>query len=338
MTGRATTIVHPARRAQAQPMARVVPMASRSQLTSSELAEALAAAAAVVGDHAIALDRLTAVHQWGDGDEWSDGEGAAEEHEVADGPGRCLARTLDGAAVSTGGAAGMSGVCAAMERGARGVPAPSDVVEFLAGLAEALRNADHLDAERVAIGLEIAAERLADGDDGAHAGCLPAVVAAAAAGALESLDTGADLGEVLIAAADEGLVELESGPLNNPELAELGVVDATAAGFLLVLDVFASFVTGEPMPEPPSVGPAASSDGRRYEVRCRIRPHDGCGIESANWLESTWYELGELVEFDGIGVPWRAGLVTASPGAAVEAIFEVGRPHDLHIGLATSAT
>ena len=51
-----------------------------------------------------------------------------------------------------------------------------------------------------------------------------------------------------------------------------------------------------------------------------------------------WYELGELVEFEGLGATWRVGLITASPGAAVEAIYEVGRPQDLHIGLASSAS
>ncbi len=232
----------------------------------------------------------------------------------------------------------MADVATAMERGGRAAACGSPVVEVLAGIAEALRNADHLDAERCSIGLEIAAERLAAGDDGAHSGCLAAVVAASAAGALSALDSGADLGDTVIAAADEGLAELEAGLVNNPELAERGTVDATAAGFLLVLDVLASTVTGEPLPEPPSEQPSVSSDGRRYEVRCRIRPHEGCGIESANWLESTWYEMGDLVEFEGLGASWRVGVITASPGAAVEAIYEVGRPHDLHIGLAPSPT
>lgn len=307
---------------------------TRSQLSSTELTGAVASAAAVVADHAGALDQLTASAAW-------DGTGPDVDPSGPDavdpaGAGSTLARTLGAAASAMDGApSGMASVAEAMERGARAVPGgPSAVVEVLAGLTEALRNADHLDAERCSIGLEIAAERLAAGDDGAHAGCLPAVVAAAAAGALAALDAGADLGDTLIAAADEGLSELETGPVANPVLVESGSVDATAAGFLLVLDVLASVVTGEPLPEPPSGERPSGSDGRRYEVRCGIRPHEGCGIESANWLESTWYELGELVEFDGRAPSWRAGVITTSPGAAVEAIFEVGRPHDLHIGLA----
>ena len=313
-------------------------MASRSQLSPSELTGAVASAAAVVRDHAAALDQLDAVSSWD-----VEGTDGMTDASGADGggrgPGSALARTLDAAATAMAAApSGMAQVATSMERGARSAAGGSPVVEVLAGLAEALCNADHLDAERCSIGLEIAAERLAAGDDGAHSGCLAAVVAASAAGALAALDTGADLGDTVIAAADEGLVELEAGLVNNPELAERGSVDAAAAGFLLVLDVLASTVTGEPLPEPPSELPSVGSDGRRYEVRCKIRPHDGCGIESANWLESTWYDLGELVEFEGLGSTWRVGVITASPGAAVEAIYEVGRPQDLHIGLASSAS
>src|SRR5690606_29830814 len=102
-----------------------------------------------------------------------------------------------------------------------------------------------MDAERFALGLELAAERLAPADDGAHAGGLPAVVAAAADGALAALDAGAQLADVVIAAADDGLRELEAGPLSNPALVERGVVDASAAGFLLLLDALASVLTGE---------------------------------------------------------------------------------------------
>ena len=312
-------------------------MASRSQLSPSELTGAIASAAAVVRDHSVALDQLESA-AWGD-DGFGVEESERDDSEATRGAGSALTRTLDAAAAAmTEAPNDMAHVASSMESGGRAASCGSAVVEVLAGLAEALRNADRLDAERCSIGLEIAAERLAAGDDGAHSGCLPAVVAASAAGALAAFDAGADLGDTIIAAADEGLVELEAGLVDNPVLAERGAVDAAAAGFLLLLDVMASTVTGEPLPEPPSEQPSIGSDGRLYEVRCRIRPHDGCGIESANWLESTWFEMGELVEFDGLGATWRAGVITTSPGAAVEAIFEVGRPQDLHIGLAPAAS
>jgi hypothetical protein len=113
------------------------------------------------------------------------------------------------------------------------------------------------------------------------------------------------------------------------------VVDAAAAGFLLILDVFASVVTGEPLPAAPvePVVAASTRTARRYDVRCLVEPHQGCGLESANWLESTCHELGDLVALDGTSSHWRAEVVTAVPGAAVEAIFDVGRPRELHIGV-----
>jgi hypothetical protein len=80
--------------------------------------------------------------------------------------------------------------------------------------------------------------------------------------------------------------------------------------------------------------PAVRSRTTTFVVRCRIEPHEGCGLESADWLESTWHALGDLVTFDGVGTPWSAELLTAHPGAAIEAIFDVGRPRELHLGLA----
>jgi hypothetical protein len=205
----------------------------------------------------------------------------------------------------------------------------------LAGLAESLSNADRLDGERLAIGLELSAERLAPADDGAHAGCLPAVVAAAADAALAALDSGAALSDVVIAAADEGLTELETGPVANPLLVERGVVDAAAAGFLLVLDALASVMTGEPLPAPP-MDPVELPSGTvsatgRYRVSCRVEPHEGCGIESANWLESLWFELGDLERFEPFDQRWDVSLVTPEPGRAIEAVFDVGRPRDLRV-------
>ena len=156
---------------------------------------------------------------------------------------------------------------------------------MLAGVAEAMRNADHLDGACLAIGLELATERLAGADDGSHAGCLPAVLAAAADAALGAVDNGAALPDVLIAAAEEGLVELESGPVNNPDLVRRGVVDPAAAGLLLVLDVFTGVVTDEPLPVPPAAPPSPPAVGaHRYRVACRIEPHEGAGLEDADWL------------------------------------------------------
>jgi hypothetical protein len=321
-------------------------MAARAQLDALGLREALGAAAEVLDDHRAALDQLDLGPQDAlelDAELGPEQDDGSDDRATIDGRGAGteLAELLAAVVAAAAEATSCSEIADALEAAPRDLvsgTAGKDVAQVLAGLAEGLRNADRLDAARLAIGLELAAERLTPADDGRHAGCLPAVVAAAADAALAAVDGGADLGDTLIAAADEGLVELEAGPTSNPDLVERGVVDAAAAGVLLLLDVLASVVTGEPLPaapqEPAAPSRSTAAAGQAFLVRCRVEPHEGCGLESADWLESTWHELGRLVEFDGVSRPWRAELVTTVPGAAIEAIFDVGRPRELHVGLA----
>lgn len=310
-------------------------MAPSPHLDPAGLFEALRATASVLSDHRAALDHLDPLGDPDDSDAL--GEQLGEPAGIA--AGTDLSMTMASIVAAGQGATSFAALADAVEHGAvagAAGPAGAGLATVVGGLAEAVRNADRFDAGRVAIGLELAAERLAPGDDGRHAGCLPAVVAAAADAALGAVDEGADLADVLIAAAEEGLVELESGPRSTPDLVERGVVDAAAAGFLLLLDVFCAVVTGEPLPSPPAPqveGGPARTTSHRYVVRCQVEPHEGCGLESANWLESTWHDLGELVEFDPTGPRWRAELHTTLPGAAVEAVFDVGRPRELHVGL-----
>lgn len=311
-------------------------MPTRTQLDAAGVVEVLRAATQTMQDHRLALDRLGSDEEWEPVDDAeSDGRSSSEQ------AGSALAETLRVATEAVEGSTSLAQLAvalAAVRPRSDAGPAAREFSDVLAGLAEAMRNADHLDGARVAIGLELAAERLAAADDGSHAGCLPAVLAVAADAALGAVDDGATLPDVLIAAAEEGLVELESGPVNNPDLVRRGVVDPAAAGLLLVLDVFTCVVTDEPLPAPPAEPPTAPAAGaHRYRVACRIEPHEGSGLEDANWLESTWHQLGELVEFSGSGASWRGELLTVLPGAAVEAVFEVGRPRDLHLGLADPA-
>lgn len=295
-------------------------MVTAATLGHAELREALAAVSGVLADHAAALDRLQGEHGSA-GSDLAATVDAASRAAAAASPSLGLTGVLDAAATGAGDAA--------QHAAGRGM------ATVLAGLAESARNADRLDSERFALGLELAAERLAPADDGSHAGCLPAVVASSADAALAALDAGADLADMVIAAADEGLVELESGPRANPVLVERGVVDAPAAGFLLVLDVLASVLTGEPLPAPPldpieAPGTDGSEPGR-YRVSCSVEPAEGCGLESANWLESVWFELGELERFDPSGASWAMSLVTGDPGRAIEALCDVGRPRGLRV-------
>lgn len=310
-------------------------MAAATHLDLVDTQQALRAVAAVLDDHRAALDRLDLGEDWNDVADPND----AVVVPARPGAGTDLATAVGAAADAAAQARTFAELAASLEPAAHGAAlgaAGRQVAAVLGGMGEPLRNADALDGTRLALGLELAAERLATADDGRHAGCLAAVVGIAADAALAAVDQGAELADVVIAAADEGLVELESGPRVTPRLVERGVVDAAAAGFLLMLDVLASVITGEPLPAAPSEPAAPRPSGAgilRYRVRCCVQPHDGCGLESANWLESTWHDLGELVDFDGVSAPWRVELVTAVPGAAIEAIAEVGRPRELLVEL-----
>jgi hypothetical protein len=312
-------------------------MANSRVLGPAELVDAFRSAAAVLADHAAALDALSQDDRYDDSD--SAVEAPAMESVDVDGvgPGARLAATLARAAANADASEGIPTAAESLALAAEGPGpgAPPDAAAILlAALAESVRNADRLDAERFALALEIAAERLAPGDDGVHAGGLPAVVAAAAEGALRALDGGAGLGEVVVTAADDGLTELEAGPEQNPDLVERGVVDASAAGFLLILDVLASVVTGEPLPAPPldpvldpAIGPAM------YRVSCLLEPDEGNGLESAAWLESQWFQLGDLQRFEAFLSPWRMTLLTREPGRAIEALFGIGRAKDLEVSV-----
>lgn len=303
-----------------------------SRLDSADFLEMLESAAVVIDEHRAALDRLEL------GSDWDTDPDAPRRRGV----GSDLADLLSAAVAEAGGLAGGAApsfavICDALDRAAGNAgTAHTDLARLFGGIAEVLRNADAVDAERIAIALEVAGERLATSRVASSPGRLPVVVAVAADAALAALDDGATLGDVAIAAADEGLGELERGPVDDEFLSRRGSVDASAAGFLLMLDVFCAVVAGEPLPAPPpDVTEVAVREegGLLYRVSCRVEPHDGCGLESADWLESTWHDLGSLVAFDGTVRPWRAEAVSTLPGALVEAIYEVGRPLELHIGV-----
>jgi hypothetical protein len=331
----------------------------RAQLDVAGMRTALRAVADVMSEHRSALDRLelaaigredlTAAELVAEtaeleGELSGDASGGFEPDgfpspEAGVLAGADLEATLGATASALDSAATFAEVADVLDRvpsGAASGAAGGGVALLLAGLAESVRNADSLDAGRLAIGLEIGAERLAERDQGVRPGRLAAVVAAAADAALAAVDDGADLAETIISAADDGLVELECGPQVDPLLAERGVVDAGAAGVLLLLDVLASVVTGEPLPAAPAETPTPPATGAsgapRYRVACRVEPYDGNGLESSNWLESTWHEMGDLELFRH-GDTWQVALVTVVPGAAIEAIHDVGRPRELHIAV-----
>lgn len=324
-------------------------MAQLSELSPDALVDALGVAAAVLADHADALDRLALTSEGGDlvgAGEFApdlgsgDGQGRALDQPT---PGTDLAATLESACSQQPPGSDLRSVSTALHAGAV-IGAQGDagraLSTVLGSLADVTSNADVVDGERFALALELAAERLMANSDAPEIGTMSAVLTAAASGALAALDQRMDFGDILIAASDDGLAELEAGPVSNPALAARGAVDSAAAGLLLVLDALAAVVTGEPPPTAPTEqvsqseavgGPVAGS--QQFIIRCVVEPLEGCGMESAAWLESTWHEIGRLIGFTVKGDRWHVELHTTLPGTAVEALCSVGVPSELHIGV-----
>ena len=298
--------------------------------------DALVVAARVLEDHAVALDQLGRP----DPDPAATPEPGSSPAPVRPGIGSDLAATLSSAVTAADGATDFASISAALERGARNGcsgRAGRGTVTLLTGIGEVLRNTDRLDGTRYALAMEAAAELLAPSDDGRHPGGFAAVVAAVADAALSSSDRGTGLADTIVSSADAGLEELERGPVADARLAATGTVDPAAAGFLLVLDTLASVVTGEPLPERPGGGVPlvvpSTAPSVRFEVACQLTP-DRPDPETAVHLEDVLREIADLTRWEVRGDSWNIGLVTTLPGTAVEAIVDVGRPREVHIGVA----
>jgi dihydroxyacetone kinase-like predicted kinase len=297
-----------------------------SSLGPGDYLEALSIASRVLDSHAAALDRL---HR----DPPADGA-------LRRGVGTDLATTLEAAVQAARACSDFASICAAMVAGGRegcATRAGRDLVTVLDGVAEVLRNADRLDAGRLALALEAAAERFAPGDAGDDPGGFAAVLTVVADSALSAADAGAELDEVILQAADGGLEELERGPEANQRLAARGVVDAAAAGLLLVLDTLASVVTGEPVPSPPEEpaehAPTEPVAGvQRYQVSCRLEPHHD-HIEGLVSLEDEIVGLGDLLQLAAGPGGWSVTVATVVPGAVVEVLLDHGRPREVDIRL-----
>lgn len=311
-----------------------------------DLVAALRSCVTVLRDHAAALDGLDASDPWDD----VAPTGAVDSSDVAlpirgpagdPGPGSDLGETLAGACDAVGDDSNFSVVSERLVEGARSAArtdAGDHLAAFLAGASDVLRNADGLDGARLALALEAGAERVTESDDGTHPGCLLAVMAATADGALGAADAAGGLAEVLVSAAEAGLVELEQGPVADARLAARGTVDGAAAGFLLILDSLAAIVSGDPLPEPPRqvTPPLVARPGQRFVVRCQVTP-PVVDVEVAAELEVVLHELTERLVLERAGGRWVVDVVTTLPGPVVESLAGTGVLSELDIAVVEQA-
>jgi len=230
------------------------------------------------------------------------------------------------------------------ERAARG-HAGTLFGQFVTGWAEDIRNADRIDADRFALALEAGADRARRAMGTPTEGTMLSVIDAASAAALAALDAGGSLARVAAAANDAGLDALERTPDQLPALAEAGVVDAGAAGWLVWLDVVLSHILGDGDPgdlgSGHDGGRPASSVGGRWDIRFRIR----CNPAAAGSLSGVLASLGEVTEFEAVvaeamvadGGSWDVAARADDIGAVIEAALSAGRPIDIRVDEAQTA-
>ena len=152
------------------------------------------------------------------------------------------------------------------------------------------------------------------------------------AAALAAADDGAPLGDVVVAGADAGFDVLESGPSLRDDLAEAGVVDAGAAGLLVVVDALVAEVHGEEVEVPAWDFHDLDEDdhdlaGGRYRVELRL---DG-EPAALDALVTVWSTLGTGARCWDAPSGRRASVCTDDIGVVIEAALGLGRPRDLRV-------
>ena len=341
-------------------------------LDSEALAEAMRRYQSALNQHRVTIDRLN-VYPVPDGD-----------------TGTNMALTL--AAVTEEllrSGAGRSDICRAISHGAlMGARGNSGVIvsQLLRGLAATLAPGDDdldsdppIDAGLLAEGL-VAASTAADSAVMRPVeGTILSVARASAQAAQRALEaltpeeqgTGATaLAAVLESARRAGQAALEATPQQLPVLADAGVVDAGAAGYLLLLDALLSVVDGRPLPDevdlPAEVaaviahgnaGTSLSSDPvdpvaeQRAELHSHLDGDDGGGHdvhdpsgtryevmfllaapdENIDQFKAAWDVLGDSIVMVGGDGLWNCHIHTDDIGPVIEAGIDVGRPHRIQI-------
>jgi DAK2 domain fusion protein YloV len=189
------------------------------------------------------------------------------------------------------------------------------------------------------------AEALTKASDAAYSavmrpveGTILTVVREAAEAASAAAKDGKGLVEVLEAADAAAQDSLARTPELLPVLAEAGVVDAGAAGFVLLLDVLLNIADGRPLREPEEQGPppavAAVPEHEtrdvgdfRYEVMYFLEAPD----ETIPAFKDVWAGIGDSIVVVGGNGLWNCHIHTDDIGAALEAALDAGRPRNIRV-------
>ncbi len=176
-------------------------------------------------------------------------------------------------------------------------------------------------------------------------GTIVSVLQDAALAAEHTAADGADMADVVFAAAAAAAVALDKTTEQLDVLAEAGVVDAGGRGLLVLLDAMSTTLGGhaphrhEYLPSPPQVEVAASTSAApQFEVMYLL---SGCDADDVEKLRQRLDQLGESVAIaasaDGAG-HYSVHVHADDAGGAVEAALVVGTPSRIQITSLTGAS
>jgi hypothetical protein len=238
---------------------------------------------------------------------------------------------------------GMDQVAGAIAHGSlMGARGNSGVIlsQILRGLSDTFRDYEEVDTSALVLALDRASDAAYEAVLRPVEGTILTVLRAAADAASESgTDVGDDLGSLLAGVYHRAEKELENTPELLPVLKQAGVVDAGAAGFLLLIVAFLEEVTGLDVIVPErifSVAVHAAGDGDaspsptadlRYEVMFLLDAAE----EGIDDFREKWLELGDSIVIVGGEGTYNCHIHTDLPGPAIEAGITAGRPHRLQI-------
>jgi dihydroxyacetone kinase-like predicted kinase len=255
--------------------------------------------------------------------------------------GRNLSATTRAALEAVGTAVGLPHLCAALADGAfMGARGNSGTIlaQLLSGFFEVAGRCEvAIDGPTLASGLIRAAEvgplcvaEVANGT------MLTVAADVAAAIGEKCLSAPLPLVDILELAWSAGHVSLARTPELNPVLGRAGVVDAGAAGYLLLLDALLHVVDGRELPRPDDALLAPSkiaflgqgeTQGPAYEVMFAL---EESSAERAVVLAVLRRE-GESVVVTGRGRCWTCHVHTDDIGAVLESVLPHGRPRRIRV-------
>ncbi|MGA7270009.1 MAG: DAK2 domain-containing protein, partial [Acidimicrobiia bacterium] len=251
-----------------------------------------------------------------------------------------MTQTVDSVVRHLDGATTMQQVVDAVSRGSLvGAAGNSGVIlsQVLRGMGDRFKDVDEIGPIDLALGLGAASAAAYRAVARPVEGTILTVVRESAEAAAAAETDDGDLGSLLESVFRGARQALERTPELLPILAEAGVVDAGAAGFLLLIASMLEVATGvgPELPEllltaKPNRASSSRDDpaaGPRFEVMFFLEADD----ESIEGFRSSWQGLGgSIVVVGGEGL-WNCHIHTDDIGAAVEAGIEVGRPRDIRI-------